>query len=165
MLGRLDHVRAQPLQLRLLDDRSAGQHRDQPRRAQLAGLFGQPVDPPLLQRRGAKPQIRHDLARSHQPLDLERDGTLAGLDDARFPLAGQVVEQQHRRTFSEPQHARQVMRLRALQLDQCSGAEAGFHEQARRPPARDMLVFAHGPFPRVLGVSLGRNDAGGFICK
>eukprot|EP01034_Spumella_vulgaris_P004393 gene4393-5599_t len=72
LLARLDDLGLQPLALDAFDDRAFGDHRLQPRDAQLGRLFDDPVEPCLLDRRKAQPQVGHLFDHARLTFDVQR---------------------------------------------------------------------------------------------
>jgi hypothetical protein len=109
LLARFDHLRREPLLLDPLDDRSLGDHRLQPCDAEFGRLFDDPVEPRLLDRREAEPEIGHRFAGVRLLLDADRQRPLDGLGDGAQPFATDIVEQQQRVADLHPHHPQQIM--------------------------------------------------------
>src|SRR3546814_10852080 len=82
----------------------------QPRDAQFASLLGYPVDPALLDRRRAQPEIGHRFALAQLLGHVEHEVALAhGARDAQ-PLAAHPVEQLDRRSEEHTSELQSLMR-------------------------------------------------------
>jgi hypothetical protein len=131
LLGRLDQMGVQPVEIELVDHRPPGQHRLQSRHAQFARLFRDQVDPPLLDRRAAQPEIGHHLRRLGLLHAFQHQVALADIARPRRPFARLAVEQQHDIVRLHPHHADEVMGAVAIHRHGDPFAQQRFDMQAR----------------------------------
>src|SRR3546814_3483425 len=94
--------------------RSFGVDGWQSRDAHFGRLFDDPVEPRLLDRRKAPPEVGNRLARPGLPFDTNGQRALAGVGDGGQPFAAAIVEQQQRVAGFRTHDVEQVMRRRAL---------------------------------------------------
>src|SRR5204862_6196866 len=129
LLGRLDRMGAQALQVQPLDDRPAAPHRPKARDAELGRLLHQPVDPPPLDRREEEPEIGNRLALAKPLADHQRRPLLPRLSDLREPFAAAIVEQLHLVPRRETKDSAQIG---ALDSDARALSQRMINEQARQ---------------------------------
>jgi len=123
LLGRLDDVRAHPLEVQFVDDRALRDYRHQMRDAELNRFLDQPVDPPLLDRREGKPQIGDGFLRPCRLDHGKRHALSPRFANFGEPFARRAVEQQELVPRPHPQNIGEVVRLRPLDGHQAAGGE------------------------------------------
>ena len=132
LLGGLDRVGAHALEIDASD--LAVLHRDrlQPRGAHLDRLLHHVVEARVLERREQVVQIARRRLRPRLLADVERGGALAGVGEARAPLAVAAVEEEHAVAGFEPHDVLQIVRLRSVERQPRAGGERGVDIEARR---------------------------------
>ncbi len=110
LLGSFHQMGAQSVKVELVHDRPPGQHWLKPRNAEFARFLGNEVDSPLLDRRGAEPEVRHRFDRPSLRDAFQHDIALPHVAGDRCPLAGFSIEQQHGIADFHAHHGHQIMR-------------------------------------------------------
>ena len=130
LLGGLNHVRAQPVMLGVVDHGATGDDRDDARHAQFTGLFDHPVDPALFERRRAQPQVGHRLTFTQAFGHIENDVTPPDIVGHAEPFAGGIIKQLDRIAGLQPHDRDEIMRGRPVN-PQRAGGEHGLDKEAR----------------------------------